>query len=102
VSNKAALALYKDLLGFNMNGIEAKYYADGEDGNMMRKDLKYVKTEKLDAESSDEDDEDENDVQTIGKDEGDQVGSIGEKKIKVKMGRGLGVGALVERNESVK
>lgn len=106
VSNVAALALYRDTLGFKVVGTEAKYYADGEDAFSMRMDLDYLREEALDAESSDGDD-------TIGQDEGGEVGSAGkagdvaagtkkkkEKKRKVKVGRQLGVGELVERNES--
>lgn len=107
VSNVAALALYRDTLGFKVGGTEAKYYADGEDAFSMRMDLDYLREEALDAESSDEED-------TIGQDEGGEVGSAGkdgdgvmsstkgkkEKKRKVKVGRQLGVGTLVEKNES--
>lgn len=101
VSNVAALALYRDTLGFKVGGTEAKYYADGEDAYSMRMDLDYLREEALDADSDDED--------TVGKDEGDEVGSAGkagdgaakkEKLRKVKVGRQLGVGELVERNES--
>lgn len=104
VSNIAALALYRDTLGFKVTGTEAKYYADGEDAFSMRMDLDYVRDEHLDAESSDEEDMGE---ASVGQDEGDAVGSEGqskaaEKKRKVKVGRGLGVGELVERNESAK
>jgi len=38
-SNRAALSLYKDTLGFGVHDIEAKYYADGEDAYAMRKPL---------------------------------------------------------------
>lgn len=38
-SNQAALRLYRDTLGFEETGIEAKYYADGEDAYAMRKIL---------------------------------------------------------------
>ena len=101
VSNVAALALYRDTLGFKVGGTEAKYYADGEDAYSMRMDLDYLREEALDADRDDED--------TVGKDEGDEVGSAGkagdgaakkEKLRKVKVGRQLGVGELVERNES--
>src|SRR5271163_3032497 len=76
VSNNAALRLYRDTLGFKTEKVEAKYYADGEDegepvGELGKKD----------------------DV------DGDKEAK-GEKKRKVKVGRGLGVGELVERNES--
>lgn len=106
VSNVAALALYRDTLGFKVIGTEAKYYADGEDAYSMRMNLDYLREEALDAEESDEEDA------TAGKDEGEAVGSAGkagdvpdaapkkEKKRKVKVGRQLGVGELVERNES--
>ncbi|QIW98139.1 hypothetical protein AMS68_003657 [Peltaster fructicola] len=93
VSNVAALALYRDTLGFKVGGVEASYYADGEDAYSMRMDLEYLRDEALDLEDKD----------STGKDEGDAVGSAGEKKdkmVKVKVGRSLGVGELVERNES--
>jgi len=35
-SNRAALGLYRDTLGFTDNGIEKKYYADGEDAYAMK------------------------------------------------------------------
>lgn len=38
-TNRAALSLYKDTLTFNVDGIEKKYYADGEDAYAMRKNL---------------------------------------------------------------
>lgn len=97
VSNVAALALYRDTLGFKIVGTEAKYYADGEDAYSMRMDLDYLREEALDIEDLDGDGSE-------GKDEGDAVGSAGkaeeDRKVKVKVGRGLGVGELVERNES--
>jgi len=107
VSNVAALALYRDTLGFKVIGTEAKYYADGEDAYSMRMDLDFLREEAMDEESSDE----EGDA-TVGQDEGAEVGSAGkagdsaeakkEKKRKVRVGRQLGVGELVERNESSK
>ena len=99
VSNVAALALYRDTLGFKVTGTEAKYYADGEDAFSMRMDLDYLKKEPLGDDSSDEEEGGEG---TVGQDEGDAVGSEGQRKVKVKVGRGLGVGELVERNESSK
>ena len=39
VSNTAALRLYRDTLGFEVEKIENKYYADGEDAYAMRLDL---------------------------------------------------------------
>lgn len=41
-SNRAALALYKDTLGFTVKEIEKKYYADGEDAYAMRLSLKHL------------------------------------------------------------
>eukprot|EP00126_Sphaerothecum_destruens_P003916 Sdes_comp17739_c0_seq1m7003 len=38
-SNRAALHLYKDTLGFDIYEIEPKYYGDGEDAYAMRKCL---------------------------------------------------------------
>ncbi|KAI7249923.1 N-terminal acetyltransferase A complex catalytic subunit [Hortaea werneckii] len=103
VSNVAARSLYEDTLGFKNNGTEAGYYADGEDAYSMRKDLNYLQEEELDEESDDE-------GATVGQDEGGEVGSAGkeneagaagqskEAMRKVKVGRQLGVGELVERN----
>ncbi|KAF2461341.1 acyl-CoA N-acyltransferase [Lineolata rhizophorae] len=106
ISNVAALHLYRDTLKFTVDKTESKYYADGEDAYSMRKDLTDLLPE------SDEESEAEGDAA----DEGDEVGSAGkkenkepskesgkktkEKKRKVKVGRQLGVGDLVERNES--
>ncbi|KAI9137490.1 putative N-terminal acetyltransferase complex subunit ARD1 [Paraphysoderma sedebokerense] len=39
-SNRAALHLYRDTLGFSIHEIEKKYYADGEDAYAMRCNLK--------------------------------------------------------------
>ncbi|KAF1743919.1 hypothetical protein MXB_3884 [Myxobolus squamalis] len=41
VSNKAALHLYKDSLGFQVLEVEPKYYGDGEDAFSMRKSKIY-------------------------------------------------------------
>lgn len=38
-TNRAALALYRDTLQFEVHEIEKKYYADGEDAYAMRKQL---------------------------------------------------------------
>ncbi|KAJ7327563.1 acyl-CoA N-acyltransferase [Mycena albidolilacea] len=38
-SNMAAIALYRDSLGFQVAKVEAKYYGDGEDALSMRLDL---------------------------------------------------------------
>lgn len=101
VSNTAALRLYRDTLGFEVEKIESKYYADDEDAYAMRHDLtplwldwsEDTTEEKKAVEEGDE-----------NADEGEAVGDLGakekEKKIRVKVGRGLGVGDLVERNEA--
>lgn len=39
-SNRAALFLYRDTLKFEVQHIEPKYYADGEDAYAMRLDLR--------------------------------------------------------------
>ncbi|KAF2258354.1 acyl-CoA N-acyltransferase [Lojkania enalia] len=94
VSNTAALHLYRDTLGFTVDKVEHKYYADGEDAYSMRMELSYLRDEE------EESDGEEDEEQSVGKDEGAAVGSEGrEKKVKVKVGRGLGVGELVERTE---
>ncbi|THY62719.1 acyl-CoA N-acyltransferase [Aureobasidium pullulans] len=107
VSNKAALALYRDTLGFKVDGTEAKYYADGEDAFGMKMILDHLKPK-----PSDWDDEtfrEEEESSAGAADEGDDVGSLGKKNNnkeeqellkKVKVGRQLGVGELVEKNES--
>ncbi|KAI0796825.1 acyl-CoA N-acyltransferase [Abortiporus biennis] len=41
-SNRAALSLYKDTLGFEVKDIEKKYYADGEDAYAMRLSLAHL------------------------------------------------------------
>lgn len=98
VSNTAALHLYRDTLGFTVDKVEEKYYADGENAYSMRMELSDLK-----ADLRDEEDE------SVGEDEGEAVGSEmakaggtggAGKKRKVKVGRGLGVGELVERNEA--
>ncbi|KAL4946273.1 hypothetical protein BDV06DRAFT_152904 [Aspergillus oleicola] len=103
VSNTAALRLYRDTLGFQVDNVESKYYADGEDAYAMRMDLSgmwldWAKIEEMDRARHAKDEKDG--------DEGDEVGDIGkkeekeeEKKVRVKVGRSLGVGELVERSE---
>lgn len=39
-SNRAAIGLYTQSLGFKVHGVEKKYYADGEDALAMRLELK--------------------------------------------------------------
>lgn len=124
VSNQAAIHLYKTTLGFQTEKTEAKYYADGEDAYSMRLDLGSIREQVRDQ--LDEEQQQGSD----GVDEGEAVGDVGsdpaaaqkkngkggdvkggsggggaegggkEGKRKVKVGRGLGVGELVERDES--
>lgn len=109
MSNTAALRLYRDTLCFEVEKIESKYYADGEDAYAMRLDLQKLwldwkaiekkdrENEKADGKGDDENADEGDEVGELGKKEDDKEG---EKMVKVKVGRGLGVGELVERNES--
>jgi N-alpha-acetyltransferase 10/11 len=103
MSNVGALHLYRDTLGFEVEKIESKYYADGEDAYAMKMNLKPLQI-KWPEEEKDDEDEGEG-VGSLGKKGEDGVEVNGEndgkkeKMIKVKVGRGLGVGDLVERNE---
>ena len=111
VSNMAALRLYRDTLQFKVEKVEAKYYADGEDAYSMKQDLGFIREQNylLEGDSSDDDGEAANegdDVGEVGKNgdgaPGDEAGKKKKpatKKRKVKVGRGLGVGDLVERSE---
>ncbi|CAG8073560.1 unnamed protein product [Penicillium salamii] len=102
MSNVAALRLYRDTLGFEVEKVESGYYADGEDAYAMHLNLQnmwldWKAIEKKDRENNKEEgDEDA--------DEGEEVGELGkkdmDKQIRVKVGRGLGVGELVEKNEA--
>jgi N-alpha-acetyltransferase 10/11 len=99
MSNNAALHLYRDTLGFEVEKVESKYYADGEDAYAMKMDLRNLQIK----EEPERDDEDEGGaVGSIDKKDGDVNGVKKEKEklVKVKVGRGLGVGDLVERDES--
>lgn len=126
VSNQAAIHLYKTTLGFQTEKTEAKYYADGEDAYSMRLDLASIREQLQDQLDADADADE--DGSSEGVDEGEAVGDVGsdpakkkssgkskkkssgaagagadggkEGKRKVKVGRGLGVGELVERDES--
>ncbi|KAL2832035.1 acyl-CoA N-acyltransferase [Aspergillus cavernicola] len=106
VSNTAALHLYRDTLGFQVDTVESKYYADGEDAYAMRMDLSNMWLDWAEIERKDR----LRQASEEGKDadEGDEVGEVGkkkkegeeeEKKVRVKVGRGLGVGDLVEKSE---
>lgn len=118
VSNQAAIHLYRETLGFATEKTEAKYYADGEDAYSMRLDLSSIR-EQVQEERDNEKASNKNGEETgnsEGVDEGEAVGDVGsdpnrkkkngtsgeggEEKRKVKVGRGLGVGELVERDES--
>lgn len=117
VSNFAAIHLYCHTLGFRNEKTEIKYYADGEDAYSMRLDLGGVR-QQLEGEKDEEKDRREKkagDSDTEKKegdgaypDEGEPVGEAGravqasqpERKVKVKVGRALGVGELVERVEA--
>ena len=97
VSNVAALKLYRDTLGFEVEKVEAKYYADGEDAYSMKMNLSFIKEQLEETYGEDEGDA----VGEEGKDEKTKAGSKKSKApTKVKLGRGLGVGDLVEKNES--
>lgn len=110
VSNAAAIHLYRDTLGFKTEKTEAKYYADGEDAYCMKLDLspirEAIQKEQLEENGTTKTEEGKG---TEGVDEGEAVGDVGrdpeqdkkeDKTVKVKVGRGLGVGELVERDES--
>ena len=99
-SNIAALRLYRDTLGFEVEKVESKYYADGENAYAMKMDLTSMQIQ--DAPEDDREDADEGEeVGSMGK-KGEESKEGKEKMIKVKVGRGLGVGDLVERNESTR
>jgi len=104
MSNSAALHLYRDTLGFEQEKVEAKYYADGEDAYSMKLDLGFIREQIVDEEDDAEDLDEGEPVGELGKKDGEKElnGKGAGKKRKVKVGRGLGVGELVERNESQK
>ncbi|KAF3007679.1 N-terminal acetyltransferase A complex catalytic subunit ard1 [Curvularia kusanoi] len=84
MSNTAALHLYRETLGFSVDKVEAKYYADGEDAYSMRMDLSKIPRD-VEEEKSE------------GVDEGGEVGSEGQEGMrKVAIGRQRGVADLVE------
>ncbi|KAL9127384.1 MAG: hypothetical protein Q9175_007745 [Cornicularia normoerica] len=95
LANIAALRLYRDTLGFEVEKVESKYYADGEDAYSMKMDLTNLR-EALEDTYADEGDE----VGSVGKKDEGKKGSERGKKRKVRLGRVLGVGDLVEKNES--
>ncbi len=95
LANIAALRLYRDTLGFEVEKVESKYYADGEDAYSMKMDLTNLR-EALEDAYADEGDE----VGSAGKKDEGKKGVERGKKRKVRLGRVLGVGDLVEKNES--
>jgi len=96
MSNVAALRLYRDTLGFEVEKVESKYYADGEDAYAMRMDLRGMQLkEEVETEGVDEGGE----VGSVEK-EGDADGDNKEKLRRVKVGRQMGVAMLEERNEA--
>ena len=94
MSNAAALHLYRDTLGFEVEKVESKYYADGEDAYAMKMDLRPMHIKEI-PEKEDEDEGEE--VGSLGKKDENVNGEGKEKMVKVKVGRGLGVADLVER-----
>lgn len=88
VSNKAALHLYRDTLQFEVDKVEEKYYADGENAYSMRKDLSFLE----EPESDESEGEETEDINI----DGDVPKEKGEKKRSVKVGRPLGVQDLQE------
>lgn len=94
MSNVAALHLYRDTLGFEVEKVESKYYADGEDAYAMKMDLRSLQI-KEDPEQEDPDEGEE--VGSMGKKE--DAGAEKDKKVKVRIGRHVGVSDLVEKNE---
>ena len=104
MSNEAALRLYRDTLGFAVEKVESKYYADGEDAYSMKMELGGLQ---LKDEGGGEGEDEGEEVGEGGKREEKEGGgkegaaaSVGkERKRRVKVGRGLGVGDLVERDE---
>ncbi|TVY38410.1 N-terminal acetyltransferase A complex catalytic subunit [Lachnellula subtilissima] len=109
VSNNAALRLYRDTLGFKNEKVEAKYYADGEDAYSMKLDLGFIREQILDEQDEVEEVDEGEPVGELGAEKdkalplnGKKDAAQGGKKMKVRVGRGLGVGDLVEKNESHK
>jgi peptide alpha-N-acetyltransferase len=126
VSNKAAIHLYRDTLGFKTEKTETKYYADGEDAFCMKLELDFIREQLREEQQAEEQGggegadkktkkaikEGEEAEGTEDVDEGEAVGDVGrdpakgstttkaDQKIKVKVGRGLGVGELIEKDES--
>ncbi|KAK0726989.1 N-terminal acetyltransferase A complex catalytic subunit ard1 [Lasiosphaeria miniovina] len=111
VSNQAAIHLYRDTLRFQTEKTEAKYYADGEDAYCMKLDLASIREQATDEAKKKTNGHGGGDGDGGHEDEGEAVGDVGrdpaakkgkgaagaDSKVKVKVGRALGVGELVER-----
>lgn len=114
VSNEAAIHLYRTTLGFKTEKTESKYYADGEDAFCMKLDLSEIREQVREAAAAEggaagskpgdavasEDVDEGEPVGDVGRDPSNDKQKEGDEKVKVKVGRGLGVGELVERVES--
>lgn len=102
MSNIAALHLYRDTLGFKVEKVEQKYYADGEDAYSMKMDLGFIREETMEGDGAEDEGEEVGEAGKAGLENGEEKKDKGEEKKmrKVKVGRALGVGDLVERNES--
>lgn len=107
VSNVAARHLYEDTLKFKNEKTEAKYYADGEDAFCMRLDLDDIRKQLAEGADGNAEGKKEDGEHV---DEGEPVGEVGRdpeagkreeagRQVKVAVGRGLGVGDLVEKVE---
>ncbi|KAK1836003.1 acetyltransferase [Podospora conica] len=96
VSNQAAIHLYRETLGFQTEKTEQKYYADGEDAFCMKLELSAIREQIREAAARDEPAGEEAKAADEAKDE-DKKEEPAKKEVKVKVGRGLGVGELVER-----
>lgn len=108
VSNKAAIHLYSKTLGFDREKTEAKYYADGEDAYCMKLDLSTIREQIRDQRELEYPDDEGEPVGDAGKAGEEKDLALRAKedpkdvKRKVKVGRALGVSALVEKDESSK
>lgn len=102
VSNKAAIHLYTKTLGFATEKTEATYYADGEDAFCMKLELSEIRDQIRESRELEFPDDEGEAVGEIGK--AGEVKELAERpkegKRKVKVGRALGVSALVEKDES--
>ena len=97
MSNSAALHLYRDTLGFTVEKIEDKYYADGEDAYAMKMDLRNMQIK--DAPEAEDQDEGDAVGSADKKEDKDTANGGKEKMVKVRVGKQRGVADLVEKNE---